>query len=216
MITLFGSSHDLEVEIEAYLQLVPEVGLLFEEGMKEFLSGDQEAFSRRVEQIKDAEHKGDELRRTIKTKLYVNMLIPDSRGDVLGLLETMDDVLDNTKFVSMNMDIQRPSVPEGLHEDFLRVAEFTRRALDELAMATRAFFSEIKLVNDHIHKVFFFETEVDHLEETMKRWIFQVDEDMSLAEKMQIRYFVEKVASLTDRAESVGERLAVYSIKREL
>jgi predicted phosphate transport protein (TIGR00153 family) len=216
MLTLFGRSNELEAEIESFLRLIQEAGLLFFEGMKEFLGEDQKAFARRVGQISATEHEGDELRRNIKFKLYTNMLIPESRGDVLGLLETLDDVLDLTKSVLLNLDIQKPQVPKELHHDFLQMSEFTQRAMDELASACRSFFSQIALVNDHINKVYFFESEVDTLEEKMMRQVFGGEGELILSEKMHLRDFIVEVARLTDAAESVCERLAIYTIKREL
>jgi uncharacterized protein Yka (UPF0111/DUF47 family) len=43
-----------------------------------------------VEEVHRAEWKADDQRRTIELQLYERALIPESRGDVLGLLETLD------------------------------------------------------------------------------------------------------------------------------
>jgi uncharacterized protein Yka (UPF0111/DUF47 family) len=70
-------------------------------------------------------------------------------------------------------------------------------------------------VEDYIHKVHFYEHEADQLEEQAKKAIFESTEIERLSEKLQLRNFVELIASLSDEAEDVAERLSVYAIKRQ-
>ncbi len=80
--------------------------------------------------------------------------------------------------------------------------------------AARAFFKEISVVNDYINKVSFFEHEADKLEDIIKSKAFNSIEIENLSRKVQIRYFAERVAKLSDGAEEVCERLAISVIKR--
>ena len=54
------------------------------------------------------------------------------------------------------------------------------------------------------------------LESGIKRKIFSSDEYGGLAEKMQIRDFAVHIASISDEAEDVCERLSVAAIKRSI
>lgn len=216
MLNFTSQTKELEGEIEAYLHLVQTTGLIFNEALKDYLNDSLEDFLVRVAEISQAEHEADEVRREIKFKLYTKMLIPESRGDVLGLLESIDEVVDQAKFIVTNLDIQKPDIPKFLVNDFLKIAEFSQKAMDEMVFAARAFFVELKRVNDHIGKVNFYEKEIDKLEDRMKREIFSTSELTKLSERIQLRYFTEKTADLSDAAESVCDRLSIYAIKRLL
>jgi hypothetical protein len=143
------------------------------------------------------------------------MLIPESRGDVLGLLETTDNVIDATKKVLGQFDVEKPNIREFMRPILAKLAKASADALDNVVRADRAFFTNKESVEDYIHKVHFYEHEADQLEEQAKKAIFESTEIERLSEKLQLRNFVELIASLSDEAEDVAERLSVYAIKRQ-
>src|SRR4030042_57282 len=90
---LLRKTHSLERQIDDYLDLVIRGSLLFREGLKCYCSGDLEHFSANLRDLDAIESSADVQRRAIETRLYSETLIPESRGDVLGLLESIDRVL---------------------------------------------------------------------------------------------------------------------------
>jgi predicted phosphate transport protein (TIGR00153 family) len=206
----------LETEIDKYLDSVLKAGLIFYEGVKHYLSNDKKAFQNDFDKISELETSADNIRREIKTKLYTYMLIPESRGDVLGLLETLDDVVDICEIVLKQLSIENPEMPDYLKEDFLELSEFSQKTVEELVKGARAFFKEINMVNDFVNKVHFYEHEADDVEEQLKRKIFGTDKIPRFSRKIHMRYFAEKIAAVSDVAEDVAERLAVYAIKRKI
>ncbi|NQU65995.1 MAG: hypothetical protein HQ517_17175, partial [SAR324 cluster bacterium] len=66
------------------------------------------------------------------------------------------------------------------------------------------------------NKVLFFENEVDKVEDTIKKVVFSTNKIQTLAERIQLRYFAEKMALISDVAESVCEKLSVFTIRREI
>jgi hypothetical protein len=212
---LFKNAITLEVKIQHFLDNVTNSGILFEEGIEDYLNGDMTQFANKLADIRRNEETADDLRREIRYRLYRKMLIPESRGDVLGLLETTDNVIDATKKVLSHFDVERPQVREFLRPVLLKLARASAQALDNVVRGNRAFFKNQEGVEDFIHKVHFYEHEADQLEEQAKRAIFGAEEIERLSEKLQLRDFVELIASLSDEAEDVAERLSVYAIKRQ-
>ena len=206
----------LETEIDNYLDSVSKSGLIFFEGIKSYLKKDMKKFNNDFEDVCTLESNADEVRRSIKHKLYTYMLIPESRGDVLGLIETLDDVIDICEIVLKQISIEEPNIPEFLKEDFYELAEFSQKTVEQLVKAARAFFKEINLVNDYVNKVHFYEHEADDVEEMLKRRIFGSEKITEFSHRIHMRYFAEKIASVSDVAEDVAERLAVYAIKRRI
>lgn len=216
MSVLFGKTKTIEAQIEQFFDKISEAGLIFRAGIKDYLDKDLEQFKKRLKDIKELEGDADNLRREIRYYLYTKMLIPESRGDVLGLLETSDNVIDTTKTVLSHFDIESPSIPEEFNIEFIKLTESAVHALSNLVKANRAFFKNNPIIHDYIHKVHFYEHEADQIEEKLKRQIFHDGHVKELAEKLQLRDFVAYISSLADDSEDVAERLSVYSIKRTI
>ena len=84
-------------KLDDYLNAISEGLLVYQQGIQEYLSDDLAPFEERLTQIDHYESRADELRREIENHLYTHSLIPENRGDVLGLLEHLDDVIDAAK-----------------------------------------------------------------------------------------------------------------------
>jgi len=214
MTLLFKRTKALEAQIDELLDAISEGTLVFQLGIADYLQRDEERFQQHLKAIAAFESRADALRREIETRLYRESLIPDHRGDVLGLLENIDNVIDEAKKTLNQFAVERPDVPADLSSDFLELAKAGVDASQHLVSAVRAFFRDITAVPDHIHKVYFYEKEADRLADRLKRKIFTRDVD--LAHKIHLRYFCLHVETLSDRAEEVADRLAIYTIKRTL
>ena len=217
MAKFFNSkSKQLEGDIDGYLDRVTKAGLIFQEGVKAYVNGKKDKFERTFIDISTLESDADNVRRDIKHKLYTYMLIPESRGDVLGLLETLDDIVDICEKVLEQFSIETPNIPEFLKSDFLELAELSSKTVEEVVKGTRAFFREIGMVSEYVNKVHFYEHEADDVEEQLKRKAFNSNEIKRFSQKVHMRYFAEKIALVSDVSESVAERLSVYAIKRRI
>lgn len=205
-----------EEDIECYLDMISKAILVFNEGIKEYFRGKMERLEDRCMEISGVERDADEMLNMIRYNLYTYMLIPDSRTDVLELLNDMDDIVDTTKQVLLQLSIEKPYIPDFLGENFLEMAGASFNAVDELIRGVRAFFHQIKLVGDYVNKVNFYEKEADKLEEKIKRKTFETDTIADLSRKMHIRYFTGKIALLSDKAEVIAKNLLIYSAKRAI
>jgi hypothetical protein len=211
-----GKTAELESMIESYLDGVGKSALLFNEAVKDYIAHNHARFNRQLQEITELENAADKLRHDIKYRLYRFMLIPESRGDVLGLIENLDNVVDLAKKTIAHFSIEKPNIPDFLAYDFIELAELSCKAVEQIVGGTRAFFNAVKLVNDYINKVHFYEHEADKVEEGLKRKIFNSDQIPDLSQKLHLAYFTTRIAKPSDEAESVGERLSVYAIKRSV
>ncbi|MBN2566009.1 MAG: DUF47 family protein [Candidatus Eisenbacteria bacterium] len=214
MTRLFEKTKLLESQIDEYLNHTSEVGLLLLEAIRDYLGGRVEAFESRRRQVSELEKRADRLRHDVEHELYVETLIPESRGDVLGLLEQTDEVISAAKVTLEQFSVESPSMPEDLVSDFLELADYGNRAVQELVMGIRAYFRTSSSVTDHVHKVAFWEKEADKVGERLKRAIFKSDAD--LACKMHRSDFVWHIDAVADQAENVSERLTISAIKRSI
>ncbi len=211
-----SKAKELEANIDSYLDRVATSGLIYFEGIKAYVEDNPERFETKYHDITVLETDADNMRRDIKHKLYTYMLIPESRGDVLDLLESLDDVVDVAEKVLEQFSIESPTIPEFVRKDYLALAEISTKAVEELVKAVQTFFKEIDLVSNYINKVYFYEHEADDIEKQLKRKVFKSTEIKQFSKKVHLRYFAERIAKISDVAETVAEKLSVYTIKRKI
>ena len=216
MSLFFNQVSLLEGEIEAMLDEISQAGMIFLAAIKDYLDGNQEKFQDRLKKIMEIESDVDDKRREIRYKLYTKMLIPESRGDVLSLLENIDNVIDAMQDTLIQFDIESPDIPDSLKQEFISLADASNEAVNNTVKASRSFFKELHLVNDYINKTYFYEHEADVLESGIKKKVFSSDDYGDLAHKMHIRDFAVHIARISDEAEAVCERLSVAAIKRTI
>lgn len=214
MTGLFSKTNLLESKIEEYLDHTSEVGMLFLEAIKDHLNGRSTQFESRRKQVNDLENHADDLRRQVERQLYLETLIPESRGDVLGILEHTDEVINKAKVALMRLSVQRPEIPESVHQEYTEIADYGSRAVQELVAGIRAFFRNPTAVTDHVHKVGFWEKEADKVAERLQRCIF--DMEIELSRKIHLSDFVRNIDAVADEAEDVSERLSISAIKRSI
>jgi len=204
----------IEAQLDQFLDIVGDTAMLYLRGIEDYLQDRMEQFEERMAQIRENEHKADDIRVHIERFLYEHTLIPENRGDVLAILENTDEVIDNMKDSFLQFSVENPIIAKELDDLFLQTARASVEAVDNLVMAIRSFFRDLAAVNNYIHKVYFFEREADQLGEKLRRLIFSLDID--LAHKNQLRWFAVHLERISDLAQAVCDRLAIYTIKRQL
>ena len=208
----FGKAKVLEAQVDQFLDIVVKGTLCMREAIVSYLSADDEGFKSRLEMVRDYEHDADDLRKSTETALYTHSLIPDSRADVMSLLENLDNVIDRAKKVVQDFDVQRPDMEVGYLDQFRDLTSKSVHAVEHAVEATRAFFRNEGRLRDCIAKVEFYESEADRAGVRLKKSIYE--SDMDLSRKHHLRYFADSLELLSDHAEEVCDRLLIASIKR--
>ena len=213
--SLFNRTKELEGQIDEFLDIVTQSGLIFSSAIDSYLDkGSSKEFEEFLAKMERTEARGDNLRRDIETKLYVQTLIPDLRGDVLSLLEHVDNIVNIYEANLFRFSIQRPDIPAQFHKGFLKLTETVIICVESLVFASRSFFRDINTVRDHVRKVLFYESEADRISTKLQRKIFV--SELDLTRKRHLQYFVENIDQLANSAEDVADELSIYAIKRKL
>jgi predicted phosphate transport protein (TIGR00153 family) len=210
---LFRRTRELEQKIDSFFDKLSETSVVYRLAVRIYLKeGYNEEFQTRLERVRALETEADHLRRDIEKQLYTNTLIPDSRGDVLGLIETVDQLLSQFEGSLWAFAIEKPEIPKYLRDGFRKLTNMVVKAADELGLGGRAFFRSPHDVPAYNHKVMLYEKEADVISTSLKIAIFE--SDLDLAKKLHLRVFVEQIDEVADMAEDVADRLAIYAIKR--
>ena len=213
--SLFGQTKQLEREIDQFVDILSEVGLVFKSIVSLYLNnGSADKFDEMVKQVSEMESKADKITKEVERTLYEETLIPDARSDVLRLLEHMDELIGMYQGNCYHFSIQKPDFPKDFHEDLINLSETVVNCVESLCLTVRSFFRDIKSVRDNAHKVTFYEKESDIQFSSLARRIF--NSDLPLDQKMHLRYFVEKIDRICDHAEDIADEIQIYTIKRSV
>ncbi len=213
---LFKNAKKVIDDIEEFFNTVDKGVLVFKEGVNNYLHGNQEAFNNNIAMMARLEADADSLRREIESKLYTHSLMPQLRGDILRLLEEMDDIIDMAKKSLFQFDVEVPNIPAELNQDLILLTDMCVSSVSSVIPAARAYFRTPDTVKDQIHRVYFYEKEADKLAEVIKRRTFRQMPNLKLSEKFHVRYFTLHIETVSDSAEKVADLLSIMAIKRTI
>jgi predicted phosphate transport protein (TIGR00153 family) len=213
---LFRRQRKVEEQLRAYMGHWGECIDYFRRGMDTYLEeGPGEQFDYYYRRVDQEESKGDELRRAIGGELFGKALLPESRGDILRILESLDQVINRSESVVRMAVIQRITVEEWMVPEIRRLMEAIVDACRLLREAAGHLLQGIDdPVGDLAHEVQELESRCDHLELDLIERVFA--SDLELARKLQLKDFVLRLGSVADLAEGASDRMYVVSVKRRV
>jgi len=212
---LFGAQQEIENKLADYLTLTEGIASHMEKAVGAYLNKDREEFARVFERINEAEHQLDMLRRDIEEEIYGRRLLPDTRGDLLVLLESMDKIPNRVQALTREIALQKVQVPERLHASLIKLAERDVKIVHVLTRAASAFLDKPDEVKASVKDLSYYEHEGDLIEQEAVALVFD-DENLELAHKLQLHHLIDNLGSICDIAEDVGDRLVIAALKRLL
>ncbi len=200
--------------IDKFLDGVDQSLLLFKEGVKNYLYNNLDSFSHNTSSLANVEIESDKLRREIEKLLFTQSISPQVRGDIMQLLEQMDNIIDHAKKYLFQFDVEIPHIPAEMTQDFIQLTQVSVSAAEAVVPAAKAYFSDPLQVNEKIHRIYFYEKETDFLADSVRRKVFREMQDLKLSEKFHLRYFTLHIENISDTAEKVADLLSIMAIKR--
>lgn len=202
--------------IDSFLNLIDQGSILFKEGVRNYLYGNRESFLNNLQTLSSIETEADILKRKTENILYTQSLMPQLSGDILKLLEELDNIVDHAKTSLYQFDVENPFVPSELNLDLVKLTELSTAAIESVIPAARAYFRDPGAVKEILHRVYLYEKEVDKLADAIKRRIFHDMPGLKLSEKFHLRYFTLHIETLSDAAEKTADVLSIMAIKRTI
>jgi predicted phosphate transport protein (TIGR00153 family) len=201
-------------KIEAYLEQVDKTRDLFRESMGELVRGEvSERSEERVMEVHASESLADDIRRDIELQMYKKALIPESRGDVLGLIESMDMIPNLFQSLCDQLLFQRIEVPEEFRERYLKLVDVNIDSYNLLREAILALFYR-RECQEQLSRIDEKESESDGIERKLVRDIFATS--MDKADKILLKEIVVNTGDISDTAEIAADRLNLALIKRRI
>jgi predicted phosphate transport protein (TIGR00153 family) len=180
-----------------------------------FDTGQGEAFEAAIQKAHEAESAADDLRREIELTLYGKALLPDSRGDVLGLLESFDRLPNMVETALFALRCQRIELPQDLKPLYKRLVDINLQSYYLCRRAVDALLSNPKITLHATKEVDEKESESDRIEREIMCQIFDTP-DIDTGQKLLLKDLILLIGGISDRAEAVADRIGIVAIKRQI
>lgn len=179
-----------------------------------FEKGFCEDFDFLIAQTHKVESKADDIRYEIETMMYAKALIPESRGDILGLLEAIDQIPGLFELILYMIQTQRLSTPDFLVLDFKELIRVSLECCDLLIKEVGTLFRKPGDIRSLVSTIDNNESYCDHIERRIITKIFDSDIDPFL--KVQLKEMIIQMGEISDQADRVSRRIYIISIKRRV
>jgi len=166
-----------------------------------------------VMSVHKAESAADDLRRRIECELYNKALIPELRGDVLGILETADVIPSCFQSICYKISLQRIEIHKDFTPLFHKLIKVNIESYLILNKAIRGFFRNTEIFNE-IQEIDDKESESDRVERELTDSIFASSLDK--ADKILLNGIADEIGHISDQSQIVADRLTLAVIKRRI
>jgi len=209
----FKKQRQVEALIYDYLDLLETSKKHFAEAINTCLeAGVCDNFDFRTRLTHKFESKADDVREKIKELMYGKALLPESRGDIMGLLEAMDKVPRVFELVLHMIKTQKLIIPDFIASDIKELLEVSFENCELMLKQVRTLFERAKGIRSLVSTIDFNESRCDHIERGIITKIF--DSDLDPFQKLQLKEMVLSLGEISDETDRISKRVNIISMKR--
>lgn len=162
----------------------------------------------RVQQLKDIEHRGDEMTHNVLTRLNQTFITPFDREDIYRLASSLDDVLDFVYAAGVRLIMYKiTAAPEAASQ----LANIIIKQCDQLSQAMTKLDKKNDLVLENCVEINRLENEADQIARAAIALLFDKEKDPISLIKLKELYEVLETA--TDKAEDAANVLEGVVLK---
>lgn len=205
---------EIEKAVKDYLAEIENCISAFAEAFEiYFAQGLGEQFEKLAEKTHRYESSSDDKHREIEQTMYGKALIPSVRGDILGMLEALDQIPNKCESVLYQICLQNMSIPEEHIKEFKNIVRVNIESYRSLSEAIHHLFNDISQVRPSINQVDAKESESDNIERRIIKSLF--NSSLDKADKILLKELCLEIGAISDRAENAGDRINIIAIKQQ-
>lgn len=161
-----------------------------------------------------AESKGDDIQERITGLLLKKALIPEFRGDILTLLESMDEVPDQFDRVLYNILVQKILLQDAIKIDLKDLVTVSMEVCTLMVSSVHNLFEQKDETGKILTKADRLESQGDYIERRIISRIFESDWDP--LQKILLRDLTSTLGDIADHAVHVCRQVNLITIKRRV
>jgi uncharacterized protein Yka (UPF0111/DUF47 family) len=210
---LFRRNRELREQLGLYVDKARLVLDTFRDGVRHYLEHGTQGMERFARTSHTDESECDRIRRQVERDLFSKSLLPESREDIMALLEHVDLVVNQAEEVLRQILLQRILLSRPFQAAYADLSMCCHEAgmtlFDQAAAALRN-DPRTRALGDAVKAC---ESRTDQTEQQLVAALFA--SDLPLAEKLQYRDLVTMTAAIGDLAEDAANLLTVFALKRD-
>jgi len=201
--------------LDSYLAVVSDTLHEFSSAFRYLLEkGIDEHFKVLVSQTHKKESNADDLRRDIELQMYEKSLLPESRRDLLEVIEMIDKIPNRAESILSMHNSQHLELINEIKEDMEELLKLSLETVNYLVQMTNACFKGEGNMTELSRLIDNNESIGDHLERKMIEDIFTLK--MDTGGKILQKESVLQVGAICDLCEAVKDKLVITNIKRSV
>ncbi|MBW2608950.1 MAG: DUF47 family protein [Deltaproteobacteria bacterium] len=211
----FKKQQQIESLIYKYLEIIKTTERHFSEALNTCIdNGLCDHFHFLVEQTHKFESRADDVREEIKTLMYGKALIPESRGDIMGLLESIDEIPRIFELILYMIKTQKLTIPDLIIQDIRELIDVSLESCDLVFKQVEILFKREEGIRKIVSTIDHNESHCDHIERHLITNIF--DSDLDPFQKLQLKDLIINMGEIADQADRVAKRVNIISMKRSM
>ena len=212
---LFRKQSQIESLIYSYLDSLRMTQTRFSEALGLCLDHSTDGtFTFLTEQTHKFESKADDIREEITTLMYGKALLPESRGDIMRLLEEVDVIPRVFERVLYMIKMQKLSIPDFIVPDIEKLVSVSLASFDLTLKQIENFLKRHREIRALVATIDYNESECDHIQRRIITKVFDSDLDPFL--KIQLKELISCIGEISDQADRVSKRVNIISMKRRV
>jgi predicted phosphate transport protein (TIGR00153 family) len=210
---LFKKQRQVESLIYSYLENLRIVKDHFSKAMDICMENSScEDFDFLTGQTHKFESKADDIREEIKNLMYGKALIPESRGDIMGLVEEIDKIPSIFQRLLYTINTQKLVIPAFIVPDVKELIRISLVSCDLMVEQVEVLFKRKGGIRILVATIDHNESHCDHIERSIITKIF--DSDLDPFQKLQLKELVIDMGEISDHVDTVSKRINIISMKR--
>ncbi len=213
---LFKKQKQLEALIHEYMAEAKVAQDNFSQATERFLSNGRCSpdFDFLVEETHKAESRSDDIKERIEKLLFEKTLIPEFQGDILELLEYVDEIPDQFDRILYAIQRQRICLPSAMINDVKDLVAVSLEACDLMQECMKCLLHGAVSLPTLLKAVDQREGHGDHIEHRVILHIFE--SDMDPFQKILLRDLTMAIGDIADHVKRASRLVRIITIKRRV
>jgi len=212
----FKKQHQVQDLVMKYLEALKMTQESFVTALEVCLSGDQTCVD--LGALTDETHRfeshADDVREEIKTLMYGKILLPESREDLMRLLDGIDHIPRYMEIILNIIKTQRLVIPEFLISDIRDLVEASLEACGLMSLQVEDLFKRKGRIQELVSVIDLKESQCDKIERHLISTIF--DSELDGFSKLQLKELVIYLGDISDQVDIISKQINIIHLKRRV
>jgi hypothetical protein len=212
---LFKKEQQLESLITQYLENLTRTQEHFVKAMDTCLDqGLCGEFAFLIEQTHKFESKADEIKEDINVLMYSRALIPESREDIMNLLEQVECIPRIFELILHLIRSQKLKLPEFIMLDVKDLIRISVESCDLMVKQIDLMLNNRQGIRALMSTIDHNESHCDHIERSLMIKVFESNIDR--IDKLQLKELIIALGEISDQADRISKRVNILNLKRRV